>query len=63
MGVFLRRVETHGFTVTAMAFQDAGNLAFRAARDLGQRRGGLERALGAQQAAGEQGGHSLRRRV
>ena len=26
MGVFLRRVETHGFTVTAMAFQDAGNL-------------------------------------
>jgi len=26
MEVFLRRVESHGFTVTAMAFQDAGNL-------------------------------------
>ena len=26
MDVFLNRVRTHGFTVTAMAFQDAGNL-------------------------------------
>ena len=26
MDVFLKRVRTHGFTVTAMAFQDAGNL-------------------------------------
>ncbi len=26
MGVFLQRVKSHGFTVTAMAFQDAGNL-------------------------------------
>ncbi len=26
MDTFLRRVQTHGFTITAMAFQDAGNL-------------------------------------
>jgi hypothetical protein len=26
MGTFLHRVRSHGFTVTAMAFQDAGNL-------------------------------------
>ena len=26
MGTFLQRVQTHGFTFTAMAFQDAGNL-------------------------------------
>jgi hypothetical protein len=26
MGVFLDRIRSHGFTLTAMAFQDAGNL-------------------------------------
>ncbi|MBP6977236.1 MAG: radical SAM protein [Bacteroidales bacterium] len=33
MEYFLRRVKTHGFTVTSMAFQDAGNLDFSRLRN------------------------------
>jgi uncharacterized radical SAM superfamily Fe-S cluster-containing enzyme len=33
MEYFLNRVKTHGFTVTAMAFQDAGNLDFSRLRN------------------------------
>jgi hypothetical protein len=33
MEYFLKRVKTHGFTVTSMAFQDAGNLDFSRLRN------------------------------
>lgn len=33
MEFFLKRVKTHGFTVTAMAFQDAGNIDFSRLRN------------------------------